>query len=369
MVPSELPKMKILVVMKRFGANKDMPVQDFGRQIRLFENLAKTHQIDFLCPDYTKKESRTIKRNGLRFFIVPLSFFSVFSFLGETKKLIRKEKYDIVVATSDPLIGILGNIISKKFNMPLIYDLQDNFETYGSYKFPFVPYFHKKAVEEADIVLAVSESLKGYVLKTRKKPTYVVQNGINLDLFRPIDREIARKRLKLPLKSKIIAYIGHLEKSKGANVLLDAFSKVRQDFPDTYLLLSGEIEKGINIRKKNIIFRAFPKREDVVLGINSSDVAVVPNTANEFTKYCFPYKLVEYMACNAHIVATDIGDVSLMLKKYKGSLAAPDDSEELSEKIMLKFEDSKNPDYRKDIKEFDWKVLSKKLNIILSNLK
>jgi len=361
--------MKILVVMKRFGANKDMPVQDFGRQIRLFENLAKTHQIDFLCPDYTRKESKTIKRNGLRFFIVPFSFFSIFSFLGEAKKLIRKEKYNIVVATSDPLIGILGNIISKKFNVPLIYDLQDNFETYGSYKFPFVPYFHKKAVEEAGIVLAVSESLKEYVSKTRKKPTYVVQNGINLDLFRPIDRATARKKLKLPLKSKIIAYIGHLEKSKGANVLLDAFSKIRRDFPDTYLLLSGEIEKGINIKQKNIIFRAFPKRHDVVLGINSSDVAVVPNTSNEFTKYCFPYKLVEYMACNAHIVATDIGDVSLMLKKYKGSLAAPDDSEELSEKIMLKLEDSSRPDYSEDVIKFDWKLLSKRLDGILKSLK
>src|SRR3989344_3003245 len=68
-------KMKILVIMKRFGANKDMVLKNFGRQIRLFENLAKEHQIDFLCPDYTNRENKTIKKNGLRFFIVPVSFF------------------------------------------------------------------------------------------------------------------------------------------------------------------------------------------------------------------------------------------------------------------------------------------------------
>ena len=361
--------MKILVVMKRFGANKDMVLSDFGRQIRLFENLTKEHQIDFLCPDYTKKESKIVKKNGLRFFVVPVSFFSIFSFLHETKKLIKKENYDIIVATSDPLIGALGNHLSKKFNIPLIYDLQDNFETYDTYNFPFVSHFHKKAVEEAGIVLTVSESLKDYVSKTRKRPTYVVQNGIELDLFMPIDREKARKKLKLPLKSKIIVYVGHLEKLKGANILLEAFNKVRQDFPDTYLLLSGEIEKGINIKQKNIIFRAFPKREDVVLGINSSDVAVVPNTANEFTKYCFPYKLAEYMACNVPIVATDIGDVSLMLKKYKGSLASPGNVDDFSEKIMLKLESNSRPDYSEDTKNFDWKILSEKLNEILKNLK
>ena len=52
--------MKLLVVMKRFGANKDMVLDNFGRQIHLFEPLAKKHKIDFFCPDYTKKESKTI---------------------------------------------------------------------------------------------------------------------------------------------------------------------------------------------------------------------------------------------------------------------------------------------------------------------
>ncbi|HLC60515.1 MAG TPA: glycosyltransferase family 4 protein [Candidatus Nanoarchaeia archaeon] len=361
--------MKILVIMKRFGANKDMVLTYFGRQIRLFENLAKEHQIDFLCPDYTKKESKIIKRNGVSFFIAPVSFFSIFSFIDEAKKLIKKENYDVIVASSDPLIGALGNHLSKKFHLPLIYDLQDNFETYDTYRFPFVSYFHKKAVDEADIVLTVSESLKEYVSKTRKKPTYVIQNGIELDLFKPIDREKARKKLKLPLKSKIIVYIGHLEKLKGANILLHSFSKVKQDFPDTYLLLSGEIEKGLNIKQKNIIFRAFPKREDVVLGINSADVAVIPNTANEFTKYCFPYKLAEYLACNVPIVATDIGDVSFMLKKYNGSLASPGNVDDFSEKIMLKLENNSRPDYGEDVINFDWKKLSEKLNKILKDLK
>ena len=361
--------MRILVLMKRFGANKDMVLKDFGRQIRLIENLAKKHEIDFLCPDYIKKEFKTIKKNGLRFFIVPVSLFSMLFFLSKAKKLIGKEKYDAIVATSDPLVGALGNYLSKKFNIPLVYDLQDNFEAYDSYRLPFVASLHNKAIEDADAVLTVSESLKEYVSKSRKKPTFVIQNGIELGLFKPIDRERARKKLKLPLKSKIIVYIGHLEKLKGADVLLEAFNKVRQEYPDTYLLLSGQIDENVDIKRKNIIFRAFPKREDVVLGINSADVAVVPNIANEFTKYCFPYKLAEYMACNVHIVATDIGDVSLMLRKYRGSLAAPDNAEELSEKIMLKLEDNSRPDYSEDVRNFDWRLLSEKLNDVLKDLK
>ena len=76
--------MKILVVMKRFGTNKDMVMEDFGRQIRLFENLSKEHEIDFLCMDYKKKENKDVKRNNMNFskniHWIEISFFNL-SFL------------------------------------------------------------------------------------------------------------------------------------------------------------------------------------------------------------------------------------------------------------------------------------------------
>ena len=361
--------MKILVVMKRFSTSKDMVMQDFGRQIRLFGPLAKNHEINFLCPDYVKKENRIINRGGIRFIIKPFGLFYFFRFLDEISQLIKNKRYDLIVAATDPLIGGICNHYSRKYKIRLIYDLQDNFESYDSYMVPLVSYFHKKALIEADAVLTVSDSLKKYISSKRKKPSYVIQNGIDLKAFKPMKKIISRKKLKLPLNSKIIVYIGHLEKLKGANILLDAFNKVRQEFPDTCLLLSGEIEKGIDIKQKNIIYREFPKRDDVVLGINAADVAVIPNTANEFTKYCFPYKLAEYMACNVPIVATDVGDVSLILKKYKGSLAVPNNAEEFSEKIMLKLESNARPDYSEDVKNFDWNILSERLNEILEKLK
>ena len=40
------------------------------------------------------------------------------------------------------------------------------------------------------------------------------------------------------------------------------------------------------------------------------------------------------MACNTPIVATDVGDVSVILKKYKESLCNPDDINDLSKKII-----------------------------------
>jgi len=361
--------MKILVIMKRFGANKDMVLQDFGRQIRLFEPLAKKHKVDFLCPDYVKKEEKIVNRNGIRFVIKPAGFFSTASFFLDLKNIIRKEKYDVIVATTDPLIGIISYYHSRKFNIPLVYDLQDNFEIYDSYKIPFVSYLDKKVIKNADIVISVSESLKRYISKSREKPIYVIQNGVDLKLFKAIEKNKARKKLKFPLKAKIITYIGHLEELKGFSIMINAFNKVKEKYPDSYLLLSGQIDKGIDIKHKNIIYREFPKREEVVLGINAADVAIIPNPVNNFSKYCFPYKLIEYMTCKVPIVATNVGDVSLLLKKYDGSLCKPGDADDLAEKIINKLKKPQRIDYGNDLKNLQWSVLSSKLDKIIKKIK
>ena len=361
--------MKILVIMKRFGANKDMVMENFGRQIRLFEPLAKKHIIHFFCPDYKKKKSKIISKNGIRYIIKPLSLFSLISFYNSLGKLIKSEKYDVIAATTDPLIGILSYHFSKKYKIPFVYDLQDNFEIYSSYKLPFVRYFDRKAVKSADIVFAVSESLKGLVSEFRKKQVYVIQNGVELSLFKKIDRKSARKKLGLPLKGRIVVYVGEISREKGALIMLDAFEMVIKKIPDAYLLLSGQVQKDINIEKQNIIFKGLPERGDVVSALNAADVALIPNLESPFSKYCFPYKALEYMAMELPIVATDVGDVSLMLKKYPGSLCKPNNSDDMAEKIISKLKKSGKVDYSSDVKKLKWEALANKVNALISRLK
>ncbi|HJN56977.1 MAG TPA: glycosyltransferase family 4 protein [Candidatus Woesearchaeota archaeon] len=358
--------MKILVIMKRFSANIDMVMQDFGREIRLFEPLAKKHEIDFFCPDYKKKESKTLIRKGIRFIITPISFFSIPGFLNTLKKQIKTGNYDLIVATMDPLVGIIGNYYSKKFNIPWVYDLQDNFEIYHSYKIPFVGSLDRKAVKNADIVLAVSKNLKKYISKIRTRPVHIIENGVNLSLFKKISKDKARSKLKLPKKAKIIVYVGSISKINGADIMLNVFEEVRKEMPEAYLLLAGKVSKNLNIKKENIILMKFKKRDGVALALNASDVAMLPKHVDNFSPYCFPYKLMEYMACGLPIVATDIGDVSIVLKNYEGSLVNPDNIEEYKNRIISKLKKPRRIDYSKDVKNFTWETLAKKIDKIIT---
>tara|TARA_Y100000310_G_scaffold272960_1_gene288208 strand:- start:287 stop:1357 length:1071 start_codon:yes stop_codon:yes gene_type:complete len=356
--------MKILVVMKRFGANKDMVMQDFGRQIRLFENL-KQHKIDFLCPDYTKKENKDVKLHNMDFYMRAINIMNPFNFLKDFNQTLKKGKYDVIVATTTPIIGFISYFFSKKYKIKLLYDLQDNYEIYDAYKIPFFKYIDKYVTKKADAVICVSNILKDKVKKFRKKPIYIIENGVEINLFKSMPKLRARKILKLPIKSKIIVYIGHISNIKGFDILYDAFKIVKEKCQNTYLLLSGKIDKDIDLKKPNIIFKTFPKRKDVVAAINAADVAVLPNTENVFTKYCFPYKVLEYMACKVPIVATNIGDISKLLKNYEDSLCTPN-SRSLADKIIKNF--NKNKVNYNIIKKYNWKNLSRKLDSILRNI-
>ena len=352
--------MRILVIMKRFGANKDMVMQNFGRQIRLFEPLAKKHEIDFLCPDYKRHENRDIRKNGINYFIRPYSLFRHLIFAKELKAMIKKNKYDAIVGSTDPIFCILGYFYSKKFGIRHIYDMQDDYTSYDAYRIPFVPYLDKIAVKNSDVVAAVSSTLNNKIRTFRKKLTITIQNGLDLNEFRRMGKERARKILKLP-KGRIIIYVGEISRLKGVDILIGAFKDVKKAFPDASLLLSGRIFGNINVNRDGIIYEEYPKRSEVVTALNAADVAVLPNRKSSFSKYCFPYKLFEYMAAGLPIVATNIGDSSLILSDYRDNLCKPDDGHDMAEKLIYALKSNKKRNYGSLLKNMAWKSLSKKL--------
>ena len=357
--------MKILVIMKRFGANKDMVMQNFGRQVRLFESLSKLgHKIDFLCPDYKKCENKDVRINNINYYIRSYSILKHFRFLKELKKLIRKNNYEYIIGSTDPLIGILGYFYSKKFNIKYIYDMQDKYSQYDAYKIPFVKYLDNIAIKNSDIVITVSNSLNKSINTLRKKPTYTIQNGIDLKSFKKIEKKKARKNLRLP-KGKIIIYIGEISKLKGVDILIKAFKEVKKTIPDAHLLLSGKILNNIKINQPSVIYKEYPKREQVMMALNSADVAVIPNRKNIFSEYCFPYKLTEYMAAKLPIVATASGDASIMLSKFKNSLCRPNDKYDLADKIIKKLNEKARIDYGNILKKLTWGHLANKLDSII----
>ncbi len=359
-----MPKKKILVLMKRFGSNKDMVKDNFGREIRLFEQLAKKYKIDFICPDYKLREKFHIKKNGIDFFVVPFSLFDPFTLLVAISSMIRENKYDVIIPTTEPIFGIIGYHFAKKFNIPIIYEVQDNYDIYASYKIPFIKMLDYRVIRKSDYVFYSNYPLMKKLEFLRKRKIEIIENGIDLSQFRIIKKRIARERLKIKQNLKLIAYTGHISKDRGIELLIQAIKELHEEDDSIHLLLSGKVDKDINIRHPFIIYEELPKREQLVMALNASDVLVIASPDNAFTRYCFPQKLPEYMAVNVPIVATAVGDVIRILEPFNGSLCKPDSMEDLKNKINMQLK-RKNINYRKIAMNYTWEKLSKKIDRII----
>jgi len=321
--------------MKRFGSNKDMVKENFGREIRLFEQLSKKYRVDFLCPDYHLRERFNIKKNGVNYFIVPVSFLNPFSMMKSINKLIRKNKYDLIVPTTEPLLGIIGYYFSRKYNIPIVYEVQDNYEIYDSYKIPFVRFMEHNVIKKSDYVFYSNYTLMKKLKFLHKDKFEIIENGVDLKLFKKIPRKVARKALKINQNIKLVAYTGHISKERGIDNLIKAVAQLRKNNKLIYLLLSGKVDKDINIKLQSVIYKKLPTREKLVLGLNASDVLIIASSDNPFTRYSFPQKLFEYMAVNIPIVATAVGDVVRILQPFQNSLCKPGSIEDLKNKINI----------------------------------
>ena len=338
--------MKILVLTSRYTAGRDIISEDFGRQVRLFEALAKYgHEISFFCADYKKFEKKNTELHGIDVRIRPFSIKHIRSFILEFKKTLKSEKWGFVISSSDPLWGVICHRYAKKYKIKFVYDLQDNYEVYASYKFPFFPVLEKRTIQKADIITTVSHALKEKIKPIRKNDVYVIQNGVDVENFKPMGMKYCRKELKLPLNKKIVLYTGSLQRRQGIGVLLEAFKKIKKIENGSMLVIAGRFveneEKFFDFNQQGVDYLGSLSQDKIVKLINSADITVVPNIVDDFTKYCFPYKILEYAACQRPIVCTDVGDATKIVKDCKGSICQTNDPEDMADKILLKLRENK----------------------------
>ena len=118
------------------------------------------------------------------------------------------------------------------------------------------------------------------------------------------------------------------------------------------------------LNQGGVIYREYPERSQVITALNASDVAVLPNRKNNFSEYCFPYKLMEYIVIGLPIVSTRIGDASSILSKF-GYLCKANDKYDMTEKLIYALKTNKKPNYKSLLKNLRWERLSKKINNII----
>ena len=176
----------------------------------------------------------------------------------------------------------------------------------------------------------------------RSFPTRVIPLGLDVDRFKPIDKQVARQALNLPLQKKIIlfgAISATTDERKGYSILRESLRIIADSGMDDVAVVifgaSAPSSQSENSRLQTLYLGYF--HDDISLGLvySAADVMVVPSLQEAFGQTAS-----EALACGIPVVAFDSTGVSDIVDHlHNGYLARPFDPLDLAQGAMWVLED------------------------------
>jgi len=327
--------LKVLVITKRQYTNRDLLDDRFGRVRELPLKLGtRGHAVRGLCLSYKNRKEGILQDGPVTWESLNaggLKLPGLLRFMMRASPLASQA--DVIWACSDSFYGIIGYWLSRRFHVPLVFDLYDNFEYFLAAKLPPIKQLYRWVLRNCDAVTCVSRPLAELVKSCgRNGPLHVLENAVRKETFKPLDKTLCRKKLNLPLNAHLIGTAGAIFRNRGISILLHAFQTLKPQYPDLHLVLAGPRDMEIP-QLPGIIDLGILPLDQVPILLNALDVAVICNRDNDFGRYCFPQKAREIMACQVPVVAARVGSMEELFCDHPSWLYDPDSAGSLAEAL------------------------------------
>lgn len=212
-----------------------------------------------------------------------------------------------------------------RFNEDLVcYHIDDDYH-YDCKKDHPVSDLERNIIEKSDVVFIHSKTLlekKGYI----NKNTVYMPNGVDFEMYREtIENALGPPEDIAQIPKPIIGYAGWIKRHLDLKLILE-LARLRQDW--SFVLVGPirwehkDIHQDIELLKseKNVYFLGYKPIEELPVYINDMDVCLMPYRITPYTKYIYPLKLHEYLACGKPVVATRLPN----LEEFKSIISLID---------------------------------------------
>jgi glycosyltransferase involved in cell wall biosynthesis len=183
-----------------------------------------------------------------------------------------------------------------------------------------------------DVTIVKSQEMK---LRYLLPGSDVLPNGVDTDLFKPLDKEKTRQDIGINGNSINILFVGNPSRREKNFLLAES---VLRRLPENRYKLIPVFDK--------------PAAE-MPIWYNSADLLLLTSLSEGS-----PNAVKEAMACNLPVVATDVGDVRLLLQGVKNCFITGFDAGEISGCIMKITQSGERSDGREKIKKMGLDAVS-----------
>lgn len=231
-----------------------------------------------------------------------------------------------VVHTHLTQSDVVGQLAASLLNVPARVSSLHNTPPWRQNR--FASSLMQFAVRDSQCLIAVSESIRDYVLQHEKyapQRLITIENGIDLQAFAV--EQVAPLDLSgwgIPRGAPVIGAIGRLEPQKAHRNLLIAAAKIIQQRPDVHLLIAGEGSLRETLQRQRdelglqqrVIFTGNVREMPALIA--ALDVVAF---ASDYEG--LPISLLEAMAMQRPVVSTEVGGLATVIENDVNGILVP----------------------------------------------
>ncbi len=309
--------------------------------------------------DKSEKQVFKVPSERLVNSISPLNWYKV-------SKRIIQEKADLIIFDWwHPFFGFCHGVISfliKKEYPNKILFITENVVSHEANKVD--KFLTKIGLRNASMFLALSKNVEEE-LKRFAKGSKIFRSELPIyDCYKNDDiPEISKFKSQLGINKDdgVILFFGYVRKYKGLDILLKAFPKILQKFPNTFLLIVGEfydnpdsyfkLIEELNIPERVKVINQFVPNEEVAKYYLLSDIVVLPyRSATQSGILNVAYGF------NKPVIVTNVGGLAeFVIEGKTGFVIKPNSEDEIVKgyEEYLKMKDEEN--FKENIIEYNRK--------------
>jgi len=255
-------------------------------------------------------------------------------------------KTDVIVATSPQFFTALsGRWLSFFKRKPWVFEVRDlwpeSIIAVGAMERNIVirlfEWLEKRLYKNATRIVVVTDAFKQKIIERGIDGSKIVvhKNGANLEVYKPIPKDLALVN-SLNLKGKkVFAYIGTHGMAHGLDFILNSIVELQVNRPEFHFLFIGdgaERKKLLALNKQlqlsNTTFVSSVPKSEIPRYLSVMDVALVNLRKSDTFKTVIPSKIFEAAAMNKPILLGLQGETEAIINKFKAGLCFEPENKE-----------------------------------------
>ena len=314
----------------------------------------KIYNYKLLYPSLLFPGTTQFDKSEKKVFKVPseriINSISPLNWLNVARKL-RKENCDLVVFDWwHPFFGLCHGAISsaiKKAYANKILFITENVISHEANKIDTMLTY--LGLRNASMFLTLSKSVEQELKRFAKDRKIYRSELPKYDYYQTSNNEkisALKNEFGIAEEDTVLLFFGYIRKYKGLDILIKAFPKLLEKYPDTFLLVAGEFYDNpstylnlidrLNIGNKVKVINKFIPNEEISKYYRVSDVVILPYlsaTQSAILNVTYSFK--------KPVIATDVGGLSEFVEDGKtGVIVKPNSVDEIvrgySEYLRLK---------------------------------